>query len=153
METALNLMDWIKFMAIWRIIWRISAIEWIGCTTWPRHGLGWLNGTRMQLVGFGQDTWPLEGLYGSPMQLDGLEGLHGHDKVYMDYMPHECNWIGFIRIHVHLQDYISHPCNWIDWKDCVVMTRFKCIDCNTNEYDGLNKLHGHLKDYMAHTCN
>ena len=63
----------------------------------------------MQLVGFGQDTWPLEGLYGSPMQLDGLEGLHGHDKVYMDYMAHECNWIDLAN--VHLQDSIAHLCN------------------------------------------
>ncbi len=45
------------------------------------------------------------------MRLNGLDGLHGHGKVYMDYMAHECNWMGLIRIHVHLQDSIAHLCN------------------------------------------
>ena len=128
-----NWMDWMHYMATTRfgwIKWNTNAISWIWTrymaiwrTIWLTHAVRWIGGT----------AWPWQGLH----------GLHA-TRMQLDW---------FFRIHVHLQDYISHPCNWIDWKDCVVMTRFKCIDCNTNEYDGLNKLHGHLKDYMAHTCN
>ena len=46
-------MDWMHYMATTRF--------------------GWIDGTPMQVVGFGQDTWPFERLYGSPMQLDGLQ--------------------------------------------------------------------------------
>ena len=77
------------------------AMTRFGCIEWNTNAIRWI----------GQTTWPLEGLYGTPMQFNGLEGLRGHGKVYMDYMAHKCNGIDLIRIHVHLQDSMAHPCN------------------------------------------